>query len=74
VAVRVREAAYPLIFKLFGGEMPRGKERKIILERRGQDVARIENNLGYTLRAEEDDARKRAREPVRCAQKTGRAG
>ena len=30
---RVREAAYPLIFKLFGSEMPRGKERKVVLAR-----------------------------------------
>lgn len=30
---RVREAAYPLIFKLFGSEMPRGKERKRVLAR-----------------------------------------
>ena len=29
---RVREAAYPLIFKLFGSEMPR-KERKFVLTR-----------------------------------------
>jgi hypothetical protein len=39
---RVREAAYPLIFKLFGSEMPRGKERKFVLTRLGQDLARIE--------------------------------
>jgi hypothetical protein len=44
---RVREAAYPLIFKLFGAEMPRGKERKLVLRRLGQDLARIEKNLGY---------------------------
>lgn len=47
---RVREAAYPLIFKLFGSEMPRGKERKLILARLGQDLARIEETLGYRLR------------------------
>ena len=26
---RVREAAYPLIFKLFGSQLPQGKERKV---------------------------------------------
>ena len=62
---RVREAAYPLIFKLFGAEMPRGKERKLILDRLGQDLARIEKNLGYRLRATGDDAREQARERVR---------
>ena len=45
---RVREAAYPLIFKLFGSEMPR-KERKFVLTRLGQDLARIERALGYRL-------------------------
>jgi hypothetical protein len=35
---RVREAAYPLIFRLFGDEIPRGKERKLILTRLGQDL------------------------------------
>jgi hypothetical protein len=54
---RVREAAYPLIFKLFGSEMPRGKERKVVLRRLGQDLARIEKNLGYRLRATPGDAR-----------------
>jgi hypothetical protein len=55
VAIRtVREASYPLIFKLFGSEMPRGKERKVILKRLGQDLARIEKNLGYRLRAKPD--------------------
>ena len=48
---RVREAAYPLIFKLFGDQMPRGKERKLILTRLGQDLARIEKTLGYRLRS-----------------------
>jgi len=48
VAVRrVREAAYPLIFKLFGGEMPGAEERKVVLDRLGKDLARIERNLGY---------------------------
>jgi hypothetical protein len=57
---RVREAAYPLIFKLFGAEMPRGKERKLILARLGQDLASIEKSLGYRLRPTQDAAR----EPV----------
>lgn len=54
---RVREAAYPLIFRLFGDEMPRGKERKLILTQLGQDLARIEKALGYRLRSTRDDAR-----------------
>jgi hypothetical protein len=54
---RVREAAYPLIFKLFGSEMPHGKERKLILTRLGQDLARIEKSLGYRLRPMQDDTR-----------------
>jgi hypothetical protein len=54
---RVREAAYPLIFKLFGDEMPHGKERKLILTRLGQDLGRIEKALGYRLRSTRDDAR-----------------
>jgi hypothetical protein len=61
---RVREAAYPLIFKLFGSEMPRGKERKLILARLGQDLARIEETLGYRLRPSRDDAREQASERV----------
>jgi hypothetical protein len=44
---RVREAAYPLIFRLFGSEMPRGKDRKLVLTRLGQDLSRIEDTLGY---------------------------
>src|SRR6516164_10126662 len=56
---RVRCAAYPLIFKLFGSEMPRGKERKLILTRLGQDLARIEKTLGYRLRSRRDDASER---------------
>jgi hypothetical protein len=47
---RVREAAYPLIFKLFGSELPRGKQRKVVLARLGQDLARIEKALGYRSR------------------------
>ena len=44
---RVREAAYPLIFKLFGSELPRGKERQRVLTRLGRDLRRIETTLGY---------------------------
>jgi hypothetical protein len=42
---RVRQAAYPLVFKLFGSEMPRGKARNLVLARLRQDLARI--TLGY---------------------------
>jgi hypothetical protein len=64
VAVRrVREAAYPLIFKLFGSEMPRGKERKFVLTRLGQDLARIEKVLGYRLRRH--DMREHRERPYR---------
>jgi hypothetical protein len=56
---RVREAAYPLIFKLFGSEMPRDKERKLVLTRLGQDLRRIEKTLGY----EQEHARGVVREP-----------
>jgi hypothetical protein len=62
---RVREAAYPLIFKLFGSEMPRGKQRKVVLARLGQDLARIEKALGYRLRPTRDDAREQTRERAR---------
>ena len=62
---RVREAAYPLIFKLFGSEMPRGKERKLVLARLGQDLARIEKTLGYRLRSARDDAREQTSERMR---------
>jgi hypothetical protein len=41
---RVREAAYPLIFKLLGAEMPYGKERKLVLTR----PARV---VRYSVRA-----------------------
>src|SRR5262249_31373186 len=56
---RVREAAYPLIFKLFGAGMPRGKKRKFILARLGQDLASIEKILGYRLRPTRNGARPR---------------
>ena len=54
---RVREAAYPLIFKLFGAEMPGGAERKLVLTRLGQDLNRIEHALGYDKRPQKDGAR-----------------
>jgi hypothetical protein len=56
---RLREAAYPLIFKLFGSEMPRGKERKLVLARLGQDLARIEKSLGYASPLARDKVRAR---------------
>jgi hypothetical protein len=59
---RVREAAYPLIFKLFGGEMPRGKERKLVLTRLGRDLRRIEQALGYNEQFAQDSARERTSE------------
>jgi hypothetical protein len=62
---RVREAAYPLIFKLFGAEMPRGKQRKLVLTRLGQDLARIEKTLGYRLRSARDEAREQTSERAR---------
>ena len=61
---RVREAAYPLIFKLFGSEMPRGKERKLVLTRLGEDLARIEKALGYGGAAR-DDLREQTSDRVR---------
>ena len=54
---RVREAAYPLIFRLCGSELPRGKGRKFVLTRLAQDLRRIEKTLGYRGPAR-DDARK----------------
>jgi hypothetical protein len=51
---RVREAAYPLIFRLFGAEMPSGKARKLVLTRLGQDLRRIEKTLGYQGSARDD--------------------
>ena len=41
----VREAAYPVILKLFGLKMPIGKDRKAVLARLGQDLGRIEKAL-----------------------------
>jgi hypothetical protein len=62
---RVREAAYPLIFKLFGSEMPRGKERKLVLTRLGKDMARIEKALGYGPRSTGGDLHEQTRERMR---------
>jgi hypothetical protein len=75
---RVREAAYPLIFKLFGSEMPRGKERKLVLRRLGQDLSRIEKTLGYggsardNVREPKSDRVRRYREQKRGATKARR--
>ena len=52
----VREAAYPLIFRLFGSELPHGKQRKFVLARLGRDLSRIETALGYSERPVKDDA------------------
>ena len=59
---RVREAAYPLIFKLFGSEMPRGKERALILKQLGRDLSRIEQALGYSEQPNQDTAHGRTSE------------
>jgi hypothetical protein len=67
---RVREAAYPLIFKLFGSELPRGKQRKFVLARLGQDLARIEKALGYRLRPQTRERGRSYRQ--RSAQAKGR--
>jgi hypothetical protein len=64
---RVREAAYPLIFKLFGAEMPRGRQRKLVLSRLGQDLSRIEETLGYRQDPAQDDVREPIRGRVRSA-------
>jgi hypothetical protein len=71
---RVREAAYPLIFRLFGSEMPRGKERKLVLARLGQDLARIEKSLGYASRPARKNVRERRSDRVRNNRKRKRPG
>jgi hypothetical protein len=58
----VREAAYPLILNLFGSKMPRGKERRLVLTKMGQDLARIEEALGYSLHPTSDDIAKQTGE------------
>jgi hypothetical protein len=70
---RVREAAYPLIFKLFGSEMPRNRERKLVLTRLGQDLRRIEKTLGYEQRSARDDMREPTPRHVRRYQRRKRA-
>jgi hypothetical protein len=70
---RVREAAYPLIFKLFGSEMPRGKERKVVLARLSQDLSRIEKILGYRQQHARDDVREQRLRYVRRYRKNKRA-
>ena len=69
---RVREAAYPLIFKLFGSDMPRGKERKLVLSRLSKDLSRIEKTLGYTERPAADDIYERRPERLRRYQRRKR--
>ena len=69
---RIREAAYPLIFKLFGSEMPRGKQRKLVLTRLSQDLSRIEQSLGYRQRSR-DGVRASTRESMRDSRKSKRA-
>ncbi|MBX9828376.1 MAG: hypothetical protein K2Y27_25700 [Xanthobacteraceae bacterium] len=59
---KVREAAYPLIFRLFGSELPRGKKRKLVLRRLGQDLSRIEQALGYNEQLKPDMAHGRTSE------------
>jgi hypothetical protein len=61
---RVREAAYPLIFRLCGSELPRGKGRKPVLTGLAQDLRRIEKNLGYRGPAR-DDVREPESKPAR---------
>jgi hypothetical protein len=69
---RVREAAYPLIFRLFGSDMPRGKERKVVLARLSQDLSRIETSLGYIQRPARDDGRETPPKRVRRYQERKR--
>src|SRR5262245_58894203 len=68
---RVREAAYPLIFKLFGSKMPRGRERNLVVNRLGKDLARIEQALGYRVRSTRDDAREETHKRVRRTRDRG---
>jgi hypothetical protein len=74
---RVRETAYPLIFKLFGAELPRGKERRRVLTRLGRDLRRIETTLGYRTRPALGNwrgptSKRPRRHPVRKRAKAGR--
>ena len=69
---RVREAAYPLIFKLFGSQMPTGKERKLILRRLSEDLSRIETALGNRARPARGSVAASRRYPQRAAVKRRR--
>ena len=69
---RVREAAYPLIFKLVGSDMPRGKKRKLVLSRLSRDLSRIEKTLGYAERPAADDIYERRPKRLRRYQKRKR--
>lgn len=62
---RIRQAAYPLIFNLFGSQLPRGKKRKLVLTRLSQDLARIEKALGHTPPSTPFDLREQRSELVR---------
>ena len=68
---RVREAAYPLIFRLCGSELPRGKGRKLVLARLAQDLRRIEKTLGYQGPAREDVREPEPKRVRRNRQKRG---
>jgi hypothetical protein len=70
---RVREAAYPLIFRLCGSELPRGKGRKFVLTRLAQDLRRIEKTLGYQGSAG-DDVRRPESDRVRRYRRRKRGG
>jgi hypothetical protein len=61
---RVCEAAYPLIFRLCGSELPRGKGRKAVLTGLAKDLRRIEKTLG-TREPSRDDVREPKSNPVR---------
>jgi hypothetical protein len=45
--------------------MPRGKERKLVLTRLGNDMARIEKALGYEPRSTRGDLHEQTRERMR---------
>ena len=66
---RVREAAYPLIFKLFGSQLPKGKERKLILSRLSEDLSRIETALRNRARPARGSVAATRRYPPRAAVK-----
>ena len=70
---RIRQAAYPLIFNLFGSQLPSGKERNLVLTRLSHDLARIEKALGHTLPHTPLDLRERRSDPVRRSRPQKRA-